>query len=65
MTATEVFELITNEPKWYVGYTTPQNASNIKKRFSSKELSFEILTEMFNHYGYFLTASWDKAYLSA
>lgn len=60
MTAIEVFELITKEPKWYAGFTTPQNASNIKNRFNEKKLGFDILEKMFNHYGFYLTASWDK-----
>lgn len=60
MTAIEVFNLITSEPKWYAGFTTPQNASNIKRRFEAKELGFDVLEKMFNYYGYFLTASWDK-----
>jgi hypothetical protein len=60
MTAIEVFELITKEPKWYAGFTTPQNASNIKKRFDGKKLEFGTLEKMFNHYGYYLTSSWDK-----
>ena len=60
MTANEVFDLITKEPKWYAGFTTPQNASNIKRRFEDKELEFGTLEKMFNHFGYYLTASWDK-----
>lgn len=61
MTAIEVFNLITSEPKWYAGFTTPQNATNIKKRFVDKTLGFDVLEKMFNYYGYYLTASWDKA----
>jgi hypothetical protein len=60
MTAIEVFNTITTEPKWYAGFTTPQNASNIKSRFESQTLEFATLEKMFNHYGYYLTASWDK-----
>jgi hypothetical protein len=60
MTAQEVFKEITNKPKWYVGYTTPQNASNIKRRFDAKSLEFETLQNMFNHFGYYLNASWNK-----
>lgn len=61
MTAIEVFNLITSEPKWYAGFTTPQNATNIKKRFVNKTLGFDVLEKMFNYYGYYLNASWDKA----
>ena len=53
MTAIEVFKEITSEPKWYVGFTSPQNASNIKKRFEEKKLEFSTLEKMFNHFGYF------------
>ena len=60
MTANEVFESITKDAKWYAGYTSPQNASNIKKRFQDKKLSFAILENMFNHYGYYLNAEWVK-----
>lgn len=60
MTAIELFNLITCEPKWYAGFTSAQNASNIKKRFNNKELSFEVLQKMFNHFGYYLNASWEK-----
>lgn len=60
MTAVEVFKEITGEPKWYVNFTSPQNASNIKKRFEEGELSFKTLEEMFNHFGYYLDASWNK-----
>ena len=60
MTAIEVFNNITSEPKWYAGFTTPQNASNIKKRFNDKKLSFSVLESMFNHYGYYLNSSWEK-----
>lgn len=60
MTAKEVFKEITSEAKWYVNFTSPQNASNIKKRFEDGELSFKTLEEMFNYFGYYLTASWDK-----
>lgn len=60
MTAVEVFKEITCEPKWYGGFTTSQNAANIKKRFENQELSFATLEKMFNHFGYYLTASWDK-----
>lgn len=60
MNATELFNRITGEPKWYAGYISPQAATQIKKRFETKTLSFERLTELFNHFGYYLTASWDK-----
>jgi len=60
MTAIEVFNHITSEPKWYAGFTTAQNASNIKKRFLERQLSFETLESMFNHFGYYLNASWEK-----
>ena len=60
MTAKEVFEIITKDAKWYAGYTTPQNASNIKKRFANGNLSFSTLENLFNHFGYYLNASWDK-----
>jgi len=60
MTAIEVFKEITSEPKWYAGFTTPQNASNIKKRFEEKKLEFGTLEKMFNHFGFYLSASWDK-----
>jgi hypothetical protein len=62
MTAIEVFEKITNEPKWYAGFTSPQNASNIKKRFVEHKLDFKTLTNMFNHFGYFsnCTSPWEK-----
>lgn len=60
MTAKEVLEDITKDAKWYAGYTTPQNASNIKKRFSDGCLSFETLQNLFNHFGYYLNSSWIK-----
>jgi len=61
MTAYEVFNEITSEPKWYSGYTTAQNASNIKRKFLNGRLSYETLVKMFNHYGYDLTpGSWSK-----
>lgn len=62
MTAIEVFNEIVSEPKWYAGFTTPQNASNIKARFEAKTLDFSTLEKMFNHYGYFsnCTSPWEK-----
>ena len=60
MTAQELFNLITSEAKWYAGFTSPQNASNIKKRFSEKTLAFGTLERMFNHYGFQLKSSWEK-----
>ena len=45
MTAIEVFHEITNEPKWYAGFTTPQKASNIKARFNAKTLEFKTLED--------------------
>ncbi|WP_094570766.1 hypothetical protein [Mucilaginibacter xinganensis] len=60
MTAIEVFNLITSEPKWYAGFTSPQNASNIKKRFEAKTLKQKVLEKMFNYYGYQLNESWEK-----
>lgn len=62
MTAKEVFDEITNEPKWYAGFTTPQNASNIKSRFEAGVLEFSTLKKMFNHYGYFIAnnSPWEK-----
>lgn len=60
MTAIELFKQITSEPKWYAGFTSPQNATNIKKRFVDKKLEFRTLEKMFNHFGYYLNASWEK-----
>ena len=60
MTALEVFNKITETSKWYAGFTSPQNATNIKRQFEAKQLSFKRLSKMFNHFGYKLTASWDK-----
>ena len=56
----EVFKEITSELKWYAGYTTPQNASNIKKRFNDGTLSFATMEKLFNHFGYFMSYSWRK-----
>lgn len=60
MTAIEVFAAITEPPKWYAGFTSAQNAYNIKKRFKAKKLSFDVLKNMFEHYGYELQAEWRK-----
>lgn len=60
MTAIDLFNEITSEPKWYAGYTNPQNASMIKKRFKEKKLEFGTLQKLFNHFGYFLEADWIK-----
>jgi len=55
MTAIEVFHDITSTPKWYAGYITAQNATNIKSRFRAGKLQFTTLEKMFNHYGYFIS----------
>lgn len=60
MSAVELFKKITSEPKWYAGYCEPSNASNIKKRFENKELSFDKLQHLFNHFGYYLESDWVK-----
>lgn len=60
MTAIELFTKITSEPKWYAGFCSPQNATNIKRRFEAKTLEFGTLEKMFNYYGYYLEASWIK-----
>lgn len=60
MTAIELFTKITSEPKWYAGFTTPQHANLLKKRFHAKTLEFGTLEKMFNHFGYYLNASWEK-----
>jgi len=54
MTGIEVFNEITSKPKWYAGYVSAQNASNIKRRFRAGKLEFSTLVKMFNHFGYFL-----------
>jgi len=58
MTATELFDHITSESKWYAGYTTPQHANLLKKRFKAGTLEFQTLTKLFNHFGYYLYADW-------
>ena len=62
MTAIEVFEKITNEPKWYAGFCTPQNATNIKRRFEAGKLEYSTLVKMFNHFGYVTNcvSPWEK-----
>jgi hypothetical protein len=60
MTAIEVFTEITNKPKWYAGFCSPQNATNIKSRFKAKKLEYATLEKMFNHFGYYLDASWER-----
>lgn len=55
MTAQEVFNEITSKPKWYAGYISPQNATNIKNRFSKGKLEYSTLVKMFNHFGYHLS----------
>lgn len=60
MTAIELFHKITSEPKWYAGYTTPQHANLLKKRFYAKTMEFATLEKLFNHFGYYLNASWEK-----
>jgi hypothetical protein len=60
MTAGEIFNKIVSEPKWYAGYTSAQHANLIKKRFNDQTLEFKTLTKLFNHFGYYLTSSWDK-----
>jgi len=59
MTATELFEQITSEPKWYAGYTTPQHANLLKKRFYSGTMREETIKKMFNHFGYYYIGSWE------
>lgn len=58
MTAVELFEQITSEPKWYAGYTSPQHANLLRKRFHAKTLEFSTLQKMFNHFGFYLSADW-------
>ena len=58
MTAIELFKKITSEPKWYAGYCSAQNATNIKRRFEAKQLTFDKLQHLFNHFGFFLEAEW-------
>lgn len=58
MTAIELFNQITSEPKWYAGYTSPQHANLLKKRFHAKTLEFGTLEKLFNHFGYILDAEW-------
>jgi|GEM_PF-6622726 len=60
MTAIEVFNEITSKPKWYAGYTSAQNAYNIKQRFEAKKLGFDVLKNMFEFFGYELNAEWRK-----
>lgn len=60
MTAIELFEAITTQPKWYAGYTSAQHAHLLKKRFHAKTLEFGTLEKLFNHYGYHLNAKWEK-----
>jgi len=56
----ELFRIITRVPKWYAGFTSAQNAYNIRKRYEEGKLGFEALEKMFNHYGYQLKSSWEK-----
>jgi hypothetical protein len=60
MTANEVFNEITSKPKWYAGYTSAQNAYNIKKRFEAGKLEFETLSNLFWHFGYRFIGGWVK-----
>lgn len=62
MTAIEVFNEITCKPKWYAGYVSAQNATNIKRRFKNGKLDYSTLTKLFNHFGYVLIndSPWTK-----
>ena len=62
MTAIEVFEEITSKSKWYAGYVTAQNATNIKRRFKAGKLDYSTLVKMFNHFGYEIqnNSPWSK-----
>lgn len=62
MTAIEVFEEITSKEKWYAGFISAQNATNVKRRFKEGTLEYETLLRMFTHYGYELSTNspWKK-----
>ena len=60
MTAIELFNHITSQPKWYAGYTSAQHAYLLKKRFKARTLEFATLERLFNHFGYYLDAEWVK-----
>lgn len=62
MTAIEVFNEIISKPKWYAGFVSAQNATNIKRRFKAGKLEYSTLCKMFNYYGYHLTneSPWQK-----
>ena len=62
MTANEVFKEITSKEKWYAGYISAQYATNIKAKFKNGTLPFKTLEKLFDHYGYYLDASWHKKF---
>lgn len=64
---TELFELITSKPKWYIGlpskngYHNAQSANRLKNRFKNNSISEKSLINLFSYYGYFKTETkWEK-----
>lgn len=52
MTEQEVFNEITSNLKWYVGYCTAAYASELKSKFYAGILGEKAKNKLFNHFGY-------------
>ena len=52
MTEKQVFEQITSQLKWYIGYCSQPYASQLLVRFENGNLKSETINKMFKHFGY-------------
>ncbi len=61
MTQSEVFKEIIAIPKWYAGVCSPQNATNMKRRYKEGKLRLDTLSALFAKFGYTKSVEqWEK-----
>lgn len=48
----ELFQIITSDHKWYVGFCSKGYATQIQQRYEKGTLSQKSIDKMFDHFGY-------------
>ena len=52
MTKEEVFQEITSQHKWFIGFCSQGYATQLVQRFEDNRLSEKTIEKLFNHFGY-------------
>ena len=52
MSEKELFEHITSKLKWYIGYCSASNATQLKQRYKVGGVKPETIEKLFKHFGY-------------